>query len=319
MAIYKKYIKYLFFILGVIFISSSIFLYTYSKSYPLPILSRVSLDAKLKFIREKINIDAVDTIIVGSSIGLENISGSTLERSSNSCNVVLNFSGSGLRVPEVEQILELITVFPNLKRVIYSAQFSDFSGSSVLDSYRPKLIKDYISNTLTYREKLSLISTTYQNIYTCLKWRWEWSEKRMSKNKFGYLGFDHTGSVPMHIYGKDIIKSRWEVPHTDKQDKNSYIALDRIARKMNNNGIKLFFIMQPYRISLVEHFDHVLPTMKYFENHAKKIVLAHGGKFLNLHDKLRLGDKYFADRSHLNDQGSEITAVTIGRFIDQEE
>lgn len=316
---YKIYLKFLFLIFVGIFITASLYLYTYSKSYPLPVLSRISLDSKLKFIKENVDINTIDTIIVGSSIGLENISGASLEESSASCKAVLNFSGSGLRASEVEQILELTTVFPNLKRVIYSAQFSDFSGFSILDNFQPTLIKDYISNTLTLKEKIELISITYQNIYTCIKWEWEWSDKHMSKNKFGYLGFDHTGSVPMHIYGKDIIRSRWNIPHSSKQDDKSYLALDRIAKKMESNGIKFYFIMEPYRIPLVEKFKHVRPTMQHFEKNAEKIVIKHDGNFLNLHEKLQLNDNFFADRSHLNDKGSVITGIAIGEFIDDKE
>lgn len=316
---YKTYLKLLSLILVSIFGASLLYLYIFSKTYPLPILNRASLDAKFKFIRDQIDINTVDTIIVGSSIGLENISGVVLEESSKKCQSVLNLSGSGLRAAEIEQLLELLPTFPNLKRIIYSAQFSDFSGYTALQDFQPTLIKKYISNTLTFEDKVTLMSLTFQNIYSCIKRQWEWNDKHMSKNKFGYLGFDHTGSVPNHIYGKDIIKSRWEIPHSSKQDSKSYLTLNRIGKKMKNNGIKFYFIMQPYRIPLVKQFAHVRTTMQYFENNAKKIVLKNDGKFLNLHNKLGLSDRYFSDRSHLNNKGAEITANAIGVFIDKEE
>ncbi len=301
-----------------IFGGAFLYLYVFSKTYPLPILNRISLDAKIKFIRDKIDIDTVDTIIVGSSIGLNNIQGDILEKSSIKCQSVLNLSGFELRASQVEQILELITVFPNLKRVIYSAQFSDFSESAILEDYDSNLIKRYITDTLSYKDDISILFHSYQNIYSCIQRNWNWKEKHMANNKFSYLGFDHTGSVPLHIYGQDIIKSRWEVPHSSKQNNRSYLALDRISKKIKSREIKLFFIMQPYRIQLVKQFKHVRSTMQYFENNIKKIVLKNNGKFLNLHNKLHLSDNYFADRSHLNDKGSAISAETIGKLIDKE-
>ncbi len=303
----------------VIFAASFFYLYIFSKTYPLPILNRVSLDAKFKFIRDHIDTNTVDTIIIGSSIGLENISGARLEVSSKRCQSVLNLSGSGLRAVEIEQLLELLPTFPNLKRIIYSAQFSDFSGSATLKDFQSTLIIKYISNTLTFKDKVTLMSLTFQNIYSCIKRQWEWNDKHMSKNKFGYLGFDHTGSVPIHIYGNDIIKNRWEIPHSAKQDDKSYLTLDRISKTMKYSRIKFYFVMQPYRIPLVKQFEHVRSTMQYFENNVKQIVLKNEGKFLNLHDKLHLSDHYFSDRSHLNIKGAEITAKAIAAFIDKEE
>ncbi len=316
---YKTYLKLLFFVLVSVFGVALLYLYIFSKTYPLPILNRVSLDAKIKFIKDNIDINTVDTIIVGSSIGLNNIQGDILEKSSTQCQSVLNLSGFELRAAQVEQILELTTVFPSLKRVIYSAQFSDFSASAILEDYDSSLIKRYLTGTLSYQDNISIWFHSYQNITSCIQRNWNWKNKHMANNKFSYLGFDHTGSVPLHIYGEDIIKHRWEQPHPQKQDMSSYLALERIVKKAKKDNINFYFVMEPYREPLVKKFKHVRPTMISFDHSVKEIVSGNGGKFLNLHNKLHLSDDYFVDRSHLNNEGSIVTAEAIGKFIDKNE
>ena len=316
---YKIYLKLLFLVIMSIFGTALLYLYIFSKTYPLPMMNRVSLDAKIKFIKDNIDINTVDTIIVGSSIGLNDIQGAALEKSSTKCKSVLNLSGFELRAAQVEQILELITVFPNLQRVVYSAQFSDFSESATLEDYDSSLIKRYLTNTLSYEDNIFILLHSYKNIIACIQRHWDWKKKYMSNNKFTYLGFDHTGSVPLHIYGKDIIKSRWDKPHTEKQDKSSYSTLEKIVKKLKKDNIDFYFVMEPYRAALIKEFKHVHPTMLTFEDTIKKILLSNSGTFLNLHNKLHLSDDYFADRSHLNDKGSAITAEAIGLFIDENE
>jgi len=315
----KTYLKLLFLVLTGIFGTALLYLYVYSRTYPLPILNRVSLDAKIKFIRDRIDINTVDTIIVGSSIGLNNIQGNVLEKSSTKCQSVLNLSGFGLRAGEVEQLLELTTVFPNLKRLIYSAQFSDFSAPAVLKDYDSVLIKNYLTNTLDYQDSIAIMFHSFQNLSSCIQRNWNWKEKHMMNNNFTYLEFDHTGSVSLHIYGQDIIKERWDTPHTKEQDKNSYLALERIIKKAKKDNINFYFVMEPYRGFLFEKFEHVRHTMNFLEDNMRKILLENGGRFLNLHDELHLSDHYFVDRSHLNNKGNAITSKVIGDFIDENE
>lgn len=314
---YKTYLKLLFIVLVSIFGVAFLYLYIFSRSYPLPLLNRISLDAKIKFIKNNIDIDKVDTIIVGSSIGLNNIQGAVLEKSSEKCESVLNLSGFELRPYQISQILELTPVFPNLKRIIYSAQFSDFSASAVLEDYDSNLIKRYLTDTLSYYDHIFIWFHSYQNIISCIQRNWNWEDKHMSNNKFSYLGFDHTGSVPLHIYDHDIIKSRWEKPHPKKQDLHNYVILDKIVTNARKENINFYFVMGPYRGPLIQNFQHLPPTMTSFAHKVREIMQTNGGHFMNLHEKLHLNDNFFADRSHLNNYGSVLTAEAIGKYIDE--
>ncbi len=315
---YKTYVNILSLVLVGIFSSTFIYLNTYTRNFPIPLLHHMSLDAKMMFIRDMDNKENIDTIIIGSSIGLNNVQGVVLEESSEHAKHVLNLSGFGLVTIQVERILELTSLFPNLERIIYSAQFLDFSRSLIFENYDVDFLKDYI-NLGKNGINLKYSFYTYKHFMEFIKNTRRWEETYMSSGKFAYLGFDHTGSVPLHIYGDDIIQYRWETPHSISPLKENYLALERMVKKTKKQGINFYFVIQPYRLPLVKKSEHIHKTLESFDQVTKKIIIPNGGKVLNLHKYLHLNDDYFADRTHLNDKGSAITAEAIGKFIDKNE
>lgn len=316
---YRNYVRNIFIIFAIILATAVAYTYYFSIHYPIPATSRISFDAKIKFIREHIDVDKVDTIIVGSSIGLNDVQGAYLEKESKKANFVLNLSVYEASAFQVEQLLLLSDAFPNLKRIIYSAQFSDFPYPSVFKDYHPEFLKRYIRDELSSLEYLKLMFRSCRNLYFCFNRQQEWVKKHEMNNKFTYLGFDHTGSVPLHIYGKDIIHHRWANPHGSTQNPRAFDAVTRMTKRATDKGIEFYFVQQPYRQPLVDAYKHVQLLMKSFPAKIEKIMYENGGHFLSLHNTLHLDDKYFADRSHLNDQGSKIGAEAIGRFIDKNE
>ncbi len=317
---YKTYVKILALALIGIFTGAFIYIYIYTKHYPIPLFHSVSIDTKMMFIRDMDNRENIDTIIVGSSIGLNNVQGIVVEESSEHVKHVLNLSGFGTVTLQVEQLLALTSLFPNLERVIYSAQFSDFSYLQTFENHDIDLVKNYI-NLGKNRINLKYCFYTYKHFLEFADKPWDWEGKYMSNRNFAYLGFDYTGSAPLHMYGDDIIKHRWETPHNKKIKpmKENYLALERIVKKVIKQEINFYFIMQPYRLPLVKRSEHVRQTLDSFDQNTKKIIIPNGGKVLNLHKYLHLDDAYFADRTHLNDKGSAITAEAIGKFIDKNE
>jgi len=315
---YESYTKVLISMFLTTIFGAVIYSYFFIQNYPIPITNRISLDAKIGFIKNRVDRDRVDTIIVGSSIGLNNVAGEVLEKSSKIIDRVLNLSVYEATSPQIEQVLELTPLFPNLKRVIYSAQFSDFAYAGRLKDFDSRFIIDYISGNLSIKDITSFYFRSCQNIFFCIKRQWSWGREHQNSNQFTYLGFDKTGSVPLGIYGDDIIKSRWENPHSDRESDYAFRALDEIAKKLKEKRIKLIFVMQPYREPLVKKFKHLKPTMERFESRVKSILDRSGGEFLNLHKRLHLKDIYFADRSHLNGKGAVISSGEIAKFIDRE-
>ena len=315
----KKYLKILFSIFTlVVFIAIGYVVY-FTKHYPLPITSRISFDAKLKFVREYIDVDKIDTIIVGSSIGLNNIQGTYLESVSTKINGVVNLSVYEATTLEAEQLLELRTAFPNLKRMIYSAQYSDMPHPYTYEDYHPKILAKYMAHELNFFSWLKVVFDASKNIPFLINRQREWKEKHTYNNLFTYLGFDISGSVPLHIYGKDIIQHRWKNPQPNIEHPKSFEALDRMAKIAQKEGLYFYFAHQPYRKPLYEKYVRVSEAIKYVDQRSDKIFAPYSKAKLIRLQQLNMSDEYFADRTHLNDKGSIITAKAIAKFIDNNE
>ena len=312
----KTYLKILFSILVSIMSLAIAYAVDFSTKYPIPITNRISFDAKLKFIREQIDPDKIDTIIVGSSIGMNNVLGSVLEKNSKKVKHALNLSVYEATTLQVEQILELSDAFPNLERIIYSAQYSDFPHARRYKEYDPELLRRYIRKELSPPALSKLHFNACNNLMFCQKRGETWEKKHTQSNKFTYLGFDHTGSVPLKIYSKKGVGGRWYLPHPGIMNHESFNAVGRMAQKAQEKGIKYYVAHQPYREPLVKKHKSVRDALIYFDDSIDKIMKKYNGTLIRL-QKLHLNDDYHADRSHLNDKGSAIVSQEIGRIIDQ--
>ncbi|CAA6819737.1 MAG: Unknown protein [uncultured Sulfurovum sp.] len=315
---YRKYVRLLLSILTLIVGSTFLYSYHYSKYYPVPITNRVSLDAKLMFIRDFENRDKVDTIIMGSSIGLDNVDGKVLESASKTVNNVLNISAFSMEISHMAQLTELIALFPNTKRIVYSAQSLDFTGSSRYKHPNINFIKEYI---YLGKENTNFKYTflTFKNFINILKRRMEWNKKYMAHNNFHNLDFDYTGGISLEIYGKDIIQERWNRDFIARTNQGSYDALDGLIKKLKEQDIKFYFFAQPYRQQLVKEHKKIRTILTKFHKKSEAVVVDNQAYFLNLHDTTNLQDAYFADRIHLNAKGSVIMAKEIASFIDNHE
>ncbi len=316
---YKSYVKILSLMLLSIFGSAFIYVNIYTKSYPTPLFHRISLDAKMKFVRDMSNKDRIDTIIVGSSIGLNNIQGIVLEDSSEEVRYVLNLSALGLNPTHVEQLSELFSLFPNTKRVIYSAQFEDWSEAFSFDDKEVDFARGYIHSgkggiDLTY----SLY--TFKHLIEFAKNHWKWEKEYAPNNTNFGLTFDHTGSVPLNMYNKDINHKMFVTPPLNTYlRKEDFLALERMIKDLQSKNIRFYFIAEPYRQFMIDKYDDIRIAREKFVQKTQEITIRNGGKFIDLHKKLHLSDEYFADREHLNSNGSALTAKAVAAFIDASE
>lgn len=315
---YRTYVNILSLILAGLVMGAFIYIYFYSKSYPIPIFHRVSLDAKMRFIRDLDDKERFDTIIIGSSIGLNNVQGIVLEESSKKVKNVINISALGLKMTQLEQLLELISIFPNAKRLIHSAQFEDFSKTPLFEKSDIDFAKNYIG---LGKKTIDLTSSiyTFKHLLEFSKHHWKWQKKYIPNNTNFCLAFDRTGSVPLHIYGKDINQKRYYEPPPLLQGEENFLALGRSAKLLKNKGIQFYFIIEPYRQPMLDEHKDLSAVMDKFSQRTEAIVTKNGGKFIDLHKKMHLSDDYFVDREHLNNKGSILTAKEIGIFIDESE
>lgn len=314
----KNYLKILFTIIFLIGALAAGYVYHFSKNYPLPITSRISFDAKLKFIRNHIDPDTIDTIIVGSSIGMNNVLGSVLEKSSSLVHHALNLSVYEATTLEVEQLLALTDAFPHVQRIIYSAQYSDFPHAIKFKDYDPEFLIKYIRKDLSPLAEFKVLFDACQDLEFCIKREEEWKSKRVQSSKFTYLCFDHTGSVPLKIYRKRRVGGRWYLAHPNIMNNESFKAVARMAKRAQEKGIHYYVAHQHYREPLVKKHKFVRDAIAYFDHRIEPIMKKYNGTLIRL-QKLHLSDECHADRSHLNDKGATIVSQEIGRIIDQTE
>jgi len=312
----KQYVRYFLMIYALIFLSAAGYAVYFNKYYPIPVTDHISFDAKLKFIRDKIDPDKIDTVIIGSSIGLNNLLGTEMEKHSQKMEHVLNLSVYGATTLEAEQLMQLTDAFPNLKRVIYSVQYSDMPHIWVFKSYHPKTLVKYIRHELDPISYAKLFFHACSNLPFCYERQKMWQDEHMHSNRFESLIFDASGSVPLHIYGKDIIGHRWRLPHPKVMHPESFQALERMAKNAKEKGLNFYVVHQPYRLELYEKHQSVRDAMAYFDTYAKQHIEKYGGKLIRI-QPLKLGNAYFADRTHLNDTGSPVVSQYIAKKIDK--
>ena len=312
----KTYVKIFFALFGVLLIGAVWYVYDFSKHYPVPITNRISFDAKLKFIRDHIDPDKVDTIIVGSSIGMNNLLGSVLENHAQTIHSVVNLSVYEATTLEAEQILQLSDAFPNLKYILYSVQYSDTPHPYKYENYDPETLKKYIRHELSWIGFFKLMFHACNNLVFCYERGEKWEEEHMQRDQFTSLIFDTTGSVPLEIYRGKEVGGRWYLPHPGIMAPQSFAAMARIAQKAQHKGIDFYVVHQPYRQELYDKHKNVRGAMAYFDTQVLKAITPYGGKLITL-QHLHLENKYCADRTHLNRKGSTIVSKYVAKKIDE--
>ncbi len=312
----KLYVKLFLSLFGLLLLLASGYIYYFYKHYPIPITNRISFDAKLKFIREHIDPDKVDTIIVGSSIGMNNILGSVLQKNSKEVRYALNLSVYEATALEAEQILELSDAFPNLKRILYSVQYSDLPHPYTYKDYDPETLKKYIRHDLSPLAFLKLVFQACNNLPFCYERAKKWEQEHMQPDQFTSLIFDKSGSVPLEIYRKEKVGGRWHIPHPGVMHPKSFQAIARMIEKAKKKGICFYVVHQPYRTPLYEKHAPVRGALEYFDKHIRAIIKNEKWGALIRIQPLFMDDSHFADRTHLNIKGSTKVSKYVAQKID---
>jgi hypothetical protein len=312
----KLYLKRLFAIWALLFAAAAGYVAYFIQHYPTPLTDHISFDAKLKFVRERVDPDKIDTIIIGSSIGLNNLLGSVMQKESRSMDHILNLSVYGATTLQAEQLMELMDAFPNLERVIYSVQYSDTPHNWRFKDYDAKKLIRYMRREMNPVEYLYTIFKACRNLPFCYRRQRDYAKEHLRPNTFESLLFDETGSVPLYIYGDDIISHRWRLPHPGIMSGESFAAMGRMAKKAKERGIEYYIVHQPYRKGLYQKHKSVRDAMAYFDTQAQKAIAPYGGHLIKI-QPLDLNDSYFSDRTHLNAEGSTLVSKYVAKEIDK--
>ena len=292
-------------------------LYILSFTYPLPVFSHVSLDAKLKFLSQTDRTMTADTIIMGSSVGVDNINGVLLEELSPVAHEVLNYSAWGLNPVQIEQLLPVVLDNSNIRRIIYAVTPGDFTRSDPLGGYDERLVRKYIYNRLSVFDHLFLLNKAANNHRAYWKTIQNWKTRLQNEHIVTSLLFDRTGGVALNIHDVDHKSS--DKPADYRQlDDAAFQALERIMQVVAGRNIRLYLVVTPQRRESLDEDADQAANFSLFIERARKIVQSNQGYFLDLHARMELEDKYFVDNLHLNDEGASAVAEMLAGIVEAE-
>jgi hypothetical protein len=276
----------------------------------------VSLDAKLQFINSNIDMQKIDTVIIGSSMALNNINGEILEKNSKKHLMVLNAGAWGLSAEQVEQLLPLLTAHSNIKNIIYAISIGDFTRADRLKSFDSKLLGRYIDNKLSILDRARLITYSIGNYKSFFKNIMEWHDVYDNQVKYTSLKFDTTGSVALNIYGNNIRKSRWNEVNEANIDDHSYEVLLRMINYVHSKKQNFYVVITPYRKDTLDKSTKLKNSFLNFQAKIAKTASMDNAYFIDMHEKMNLPAEYFVDYAHLNNQGSEKLSILLDGIID---
>ena len=307
----KSWVRAHLSMLAVLLIATYAFIVYAEKLYPLRISDNVAFDAKVRFLKDSQRISGSDAAIIGSSMGLINLNGKTLEEKSKKINRLVNISSWGEQVLQVEQELQLIADNKKIKYVIYPLQMDDFAFDKQHDLDFEEVNK-YIKGEFT----LYPYNRVFLNIFSFLKAFYNYQSYHQTDHRYPSLLFDETGGVNYRIYGENIEKERWKKNNVYGLSKNNFEALKRIAKLLQDQNIKFIVLITPLRLPLLEASPEWKKQFEEFTRLMETTALESRFNFLDLHHLLMLEDEFFADSSHLNYEGSVLLSEIVANYVD---
>jgi len=298
----NKFIKKL--LLFVILISSVIsgaLFYFYNiggNDLPAPNFSNsISFNEKIDFLKNK-DLTRIEYAVIGSSMSLNNINSETMVKYLG--ENYINLASWGFKISESENYLKnMIGFFPNLKTVIISTSFMDFSSSSRNIDAGYNMIKNSIKYNLNYLAYLWSFDLKY--MYNNSK---ENKAKKQIRNSYQNLVYDKYGGAILDIDKKNVNPERWNnnILNYDVSE-NELTNLEQLIIFLNGKGIGCVIAVPPQREGLLN--DENMQKINTEIEKIKNIVVRNKGIFVDSFELGSWNDSLFVDYTHLNRSGAE--------------
>jgi hypothetical protein len=305
------------FVLVVMFYALIIFgLYKVESKFHLPIYSHISMDTKIHFLKHRIDLETVDTIITGSSLALNNINGEFLEDTSSHVEKVANLSGWHMQCPQQLPLLTRVIDYGNVKRIIYPTQYLDFTGESGINGSIIDQVFGYINEDPF--DTFFIILRASKNLISIIDRYLSW-EQFTDPKTYDYLVYDRTGSSQLNMGEHNADPRRWKEIETHSIapfNEETLTCLKELVDLSQKHDIDLLFVVTPFRKALIASSPDLKKIMTAFNERTKEILHYSNTYHINAHDILNLDDSNFSDKSHLNIQGSNATTEKLVKIID---
>ncbi len=283
------------------------YIYNY-KNVPLRFTNSISFDAKLSFLKKSEKLNDVEILIIGSSMGLNNINSIVL--SQNLGNKILNLSSWGLKTNEIYEFLKILDL-SKIKKIIYLNQYFDFYGESI-SSYDSEEIKNYLYNESLLPGYINTFFTLNSNFKDYIYWK----NNYLDETKYSNLRFNEYGDIGLKINKENIDQGRWNKITDTKELSINYNSLEDMIVYFQKNDIEFYLVTTPYRQKFFSE-DKFLNQYNKYINKIYSLKSKYNFNYINLHDRLNLTDIYFTDSSHLNFEGSNLVSKELLKSINK--
>lgn len=267
---------------------------------PLRFTKSISYDFKIRFVKAQLADSQFDTLIVGSSMALNNIDADVLETSS-AVHKVLNLSSWGMATSECLQLLQMLDL-SGVKQVVHSAQYFDYVGEvdKVLD--QDELVR-YLNGGWPLKTYFQNISRLPQNVWDYLDLGNEYGDSRTQ----AFLGFDDSGGVNFERDGFLINQRKWEeipaIPTVPVGDAYFEHLLE-MQKFLGEKGIQLVVVTPPFRQELLAQSDEFREFFTAHKDYLEQLSRSKGFLYIDAHERLEFDDRFFVDASHLDSVGA---------------
>jgi len=290
-------------------------LYQVEGRFHLPVYNHASLDSKLFFLKHHAEIESADTIIIGSSMALNNVNGVLLEDSSVIVDKVVNLSAWSMKCSYFLPIVKGIVRYGNVKRVIYPAQYFDFTPGQEAEGINSETAFGYLSRNPV--DTFLYVLRSSKNLINLIDQFQDWHYFTDPKT-YAYLVYDRTGGNQLDINQDTANPHRWgEIDSYTLAPfkKESLNCLQKLADMSQEHQFDLIFIVQPFRKTVVSANPELKNIMIEFDKQTKNILKFNNTYHINAHNLLNLDDSHFADKSHLNIKGANVKTRKLAEII----
>ncbi|WP_338875448.1 hypothetical protein WBJ53_07485 [Spirosoma sp. SC4-14] len=260
------------------------------------ISNSVCFNAKLEHAKEEGRLLSAKTLIIGSSLGLNNVSGAILTRSFG--EKAYNFSSWGFKPHETFQVLKQLEGKLAIQRLVLPFNNTEFLADAKQIDYQAVHDHFFAPGLLT-QVRGYFTNFTLDNFIK----DWSLRTKYIYRDNEGYtLKFADDGSINLHA--NNFVRSEEGSPLA-YYDTTGFArfnrSLDSISQYCDRNNIELTMVYLPWRHDLLTP-----KRTKQVEYVANYLRAKYHNKFVDL-SRLPVERKNYVDGGHMFEEG----AITI--------
>lgn len=279
--------------------------------YPPTITNSISLDAKIRFLRQNRELFGARTVFAGSSVCFNNVDVAYLNHRLPWAASFVNISAWGLQMDGTRVLLDFFLEHaPHVHNVVLVGQIVDFRSSREGGLFDREEVWSYISG----RDSI-LFSVRHFNPWKSLEnWR-TFDNLARTNQRYDGLMFDETGTVMLDIPQTKLNGNRWNGYGLETETNPfAFRELEKLCAKLRKSGIRCIFVVTPVRQAYRQH-SKSFHALEEFKGEARSIVVRNSGIFVDADEQLHLKDDCFIDMMHLNNRGARKVAELLAPLL----